>query len=231
MTPIGIALLLAVIILGGSAAYLYLKAHKKVETPLPAEPVATTTPVVTDPTAGWVTYTATSTYGFSIKYPLELATTSAFAAHQHVTSGWRQEAGNEVKGKTTGDRIISVIVDSKKNAPEEEGYYVAVEVRIGASSNANAVKRCLEKADDEDNGVAALLGGTPFTRFDRVSAGMSQFGNVSSYRAVKEGQCFAIESIVAGGGTNPGDPSHDAALLDADQKLAEAIVETFRFVE
>lgn len=231
MTPIGIALLLAIIILGGSVAYLYFKAHKA-ETPPPVEPVATTTtPIVTDPTADWVTYTATSTYGFSLKYPPELATTSTFVAHQHVTSGWRQEAGNEAKAKTTGEQIVSIIVDSKKNAPGEEGYYVAVEVRIGASSNANAVKHCLEKAVDEDNGVAAVIGGTSFTRFDRVSAGMSQFGNVSSYRALKDGKCFAIESIVAGGGTNPEDPSHDAALLDSDQKLAEAIVQTFRFVE
>jgi hypothetical protein len=188
---------------------------------------ATTTTSVASSTS--LTTYSSNEYGFTMQYPSNLEATSTFQGFQHVATSWRQGA---VGSPETGKPVVAIIAASLRNKPEEEGYYFDSEVRVGVGSSTDAVNNCTVRDQDEDTATTSImLGGVSFTRFIRQSAGMSQYGMVQSYRAVHQKVCYAIESIVAGGGTAPNNPSQSADLKTQQQQLLDSIIQTFSFTK
>lgn len=223
-TPLGVALTIIVLILLVAGIFYLLpksSAPSDSGTPTTTNEVATTTIPLTS-------YTSDQ-YHFSIEYPQNLEATSTFAGYQHVATSWRQGAVGTPK---SGTPVVSIIVDSLMNAPEEEGYYYDAELRIGVSAVKTAVASCLKSDADEDTATSSVqVGGIAFTRFTRESAGMSQFGKVESYRTVRNNTCVAIEAIIAGGGTALNNPSQSTERAEADRQMMDSILQTFAFTD
>lgn len=104
----------------------------------------------------------------------------------------------------------------------------AGELRIGRSEDAAAVNACLE-LPAEATGPAATttvdIGGVPFTHFTVGDAAMSHYVNAESYRAVRDGSCYAIDLVVAGIRPEVYDPPKVPPFTQADaaSRLAEAL--------
>lgn len=104
----------------------------------------------------------------------------------------------------------------------------AGELRIGRSEDAAAVDACLELPAEATGPVAATtvdIGGVPFTHFTVGDAAMSHYVNAESYRAVRDGSCYAIDLVVAGIRPEVYDPPKVPPFTQADaaSRLAEAL--------
>ncbi|MDB5237447.1 MAG: hypothetical protein JWL88_549 [Parcubacteria group bacterium] len=110
-------------------------------------------------------------YGFSLIYPAKDAVADTF-------SPWRSGA------TATGTPIV-VITDPDGT------------LRIGASTSAKEVKACA-KADPAETSLADLqLGSTTFKAFVRDNMGTDNQQRITSYRAIHEKSCVAIETLQA----------------------------------
>ncbi|ROP80197.1 hypothetical protein EDF74_1266 [Stenotrophomonas rhizophila] len=104
----------------------------------------------------------------------------------------------------------------------------AGELRIGRSEDAAAVNACLELPAEATGPTAATtvdIGGVPFTHFTVGDAAMSHYVNAESYRAVRDGSCYAIDLVVAGTRPEVYDPPKVPPFTQADaaSRLAEAL--------
>lgn len=104
----------------------------------------------------------------------------------------------------------------------------AGELRIGRSEDAAAVSACLELPAEATGPAAATtvdIGGVPFTHFTVGDAAMSHYVNAESYRAVRDGSCYAIDLVVAGTRPEVYDPPKVPPFTQADaaSRLAEAL--------
>jgi hypothetical protein len=104
----------------------------------------------------------------------------------------------------------------------------AGELRIGRSEDAAAVNACLELPAEATGPAAATtvdIGGVPFTHFTVGDAAMSHYVNAESYRAVRDGSCYAIDLVVAGTRPEVYDPPKVPPFTQADaaSRLAEAL--------
>lgn len=164
MTRFGWLVLLAVLlVLGGIIGGWYLLMKYRPPQAAPQE-AATTTPE-TDLSASSI-YT-NGIYGFSFIYPEKDAIADTFAP-------WRAGA------VATGTALVQVI--------DADGT-----IRIGASQNAKETKACV-KSGSAENAIPDLrLGSTTFKGFTHDSIGTDNQQRITSYRAIHEKACVAIE--------------------------------------
>lgn len=169
---------------------------------------------------------ANGTYGFSLAYPAQAPLHETFTATYHLGTAWRARALPDGAGEPIVE-IVAYSIESENSYPR---YYHAL-VRIGASTDAAEVARCLVA----ENGEVALpdvtIGGHVFKAFSFEDAGMQQYVRGVSYRTVHEGACVALEKVAAGSSYR--DDQDRAAILDAVLEQAytdlDAIIETFQF--
>lgn len=104
----------------------------------------------------------------------------------------------------------------------------AGELRIGRSDNVASVRTCLDTPAEASGPAASApvdIGGVPFTHFTVGDAAMSHYVNAESYRAVRDGSCYAIDLVVAGTRPEVYDPPKVPPFTQADaaSRLAEAL--------
>lgn len=133
--------------------------------PTPA-PEATSTPQADLSSSSIYT---NGSYGFSLVYPASDPIVETFAP-------WRSGA------VATGTPLIMVT--------DQDGT-----VRIGASADAKELKACIKAGPAETALADMRLGSTTFQAFTRDEVGTENQARVTSYRAVHEDSCIAIESF------------------------------------
>jgi hypothetical protein len=190
---------------------------------------------VSQPTGDSLVY-SNAAYGFEISYPKDLFTETSFRKYYALSDKWRSQAPDEQLG-------IAVVAIPVFRVNNEDGIatgkpyplYFSAEVRVGVSSNAQAVADCL-KTDPgyvEQKHETVTLNGAQFERFEFADAAMMQYSQGVSYRAVHNNMCFAIEQLKAG--SNYRDETMGSGISDAalDVYYAQAgeIAKTFKFTK
>ena len=102
---------------------------------------------------------------------------------------WKADADAGAKGTP----LLALVMDGSDEV-------IAAELRIGRSSDPAAVAGC-ETApgySEPPGGEGVEVDGIPFRRFTWSDAGMSHYMEVEAYRAVRGGQCLAIDLLVTG---------------------------------
>ena len=141
---------------------------------------------------------ANGEYGFSIQYPASANVEDAFP--EGTASLWRKNA------TTPGTRIVRFMMASG-------------EVQIGASSDARALASCTESSPAEERLEPQTFGNATWNVFRFDELGTDDEKRVTSYRTIREGQCFALETyeLLAG------------AAISAPVEHVEYVARSFMF--
>ena len=180
-------------------------------------------------TIALATYT-NPTYGFEIRYPMNLATSSEFKAYYALLESWRIGASDTGKGV----KLVSII---SKRIENENSYprYFDAEVRVSASKDKADVTDCYKNDTGHDDTTVGekVINGVTWKTFTLDDAAMMQYLAGTSYRTIHNGACVVMEHIKAGSSyrddpKTPSDPT-DAELNSYFDNLS-GVVETFRFL-
>jgi len=115
---------------------------------------------------------ANGEYGFTVQYPASAGVEDTFPEGE---PSWRANVSDP------GTLIVRFTT-------------AGGEVRIGASSDANALESCEEAGPSETQGEPVEFGGTAWQVFTFDELGTEDERRVTSYRTVHDGQCFALEA-------------------------------------
>jgi hypothetical protein len=131
-------------------------------------------------------------YGIAIAYPDDFKARKGFGGSYLQNGNWKTYAGPH----SVGQPIVSLVLAGSNDVTDAE-------LRIGASRNTQAVKRCTQPPDSAvpDSETEATLDGVTFKTFKARDAAMSHYLEVKSYRAVHQDTCYALDLLVYG--TNP----------------------------
>lgn len=161
--------LIALVLLGGIGGIAWLMSRDAA--PAPASEQATTTPPV-DP-ADLSIYTS-GEYGFSFVYPSTARITDAFTASGTPPFPWRQQAVG------TGTPIVAVAAGLG-------------EARVGMATDLKARAACEKAGPAETRASPLAVGSTTWQRFSSQKIGTDDERSVTSYRALYDGRCYAVE--------------------------------------
>lgn len=203
---------LGVLVMGGIAWWFGARTPETTEEPLPH------TPEVSE---GMSIY-ASGEHGFLITYP------QGAVLEEGYEGPWRSYALPEV----ASTNILSLTTYRTESESSYPRYYYTI-VRVGFSDDAREVRECVSvrEGSGETKQGEVLLGDVPFTVFSFGDAGMMQYMKGESYRAVRDGKCYAIERIARGSiyREEPSDSDIAEETLAAEYDKTKAIVESFRF--
>jgi hypothetical protein len=133
-----------------------------------------------------------------------------------AADAWKADAGPD----SHGSPLFALVLDGSNEV-------TAAELRIGRSDAADAVAGCTDVPGHARpaGGDMVEVDGVPFRHFFFSDAAMSHYLEVEAYRAVRDGQCLAIDLLVAGTRPEvydpPRQPPFDAAAAKA--KLRDAL--------
>ena len=173
------------------------------------------------------------TYGFELKYPKDLVPEAPFKTFYHLLGEWRAFASEG----DAGVPVIAIPIFRVDQGGVATGkyypLYYSAELRVGVATSSQAVADCLklDAGYTEEPHHTVTLNGVAFEEFDFQNAGMMQYVEGKSYRAVHDGACFAIEQLRAGSSYR--DDTMTSGIpqdqLDASFAAAGDIAKTFRF--
>lgn len=157
---------------------------------------------------------------FSFSYP----NTFTLSGELGFTADWRQQT------TTLGMQLAKVTIP-RSYQPQtnfSEGTFT-----IGAASDPTAVKGCLKGAN---GGVVSpeliSINGNDFTKVTYRDAGAGNFYDTTSYRILRNDQCYAVEYTIHS--TNIGNYSPDQGITAFDQAKVQGILEkmaqSFKFL-
>jgi len=158
---------------------------------------------------------------FSFSYPKEF---SFFGGDGSYTQDWRVNT-------TTLGFLFTVVHIPKSFMPSTN--FGEAKFTVGTSVDPEAIKNCLVA----DNGSVlknskVMIGDTSFTEITLSDAGAGNFYETTSYRVVKNNQCYAVEYTIHS--TNIGNYSPDQGIKEFDKtkiiSILEKIVQSFRFL-
>ena len=177
--------------------------------------------LVTDQKTGIDTYTdASKTFSFS--YPGQFILSGGDMGYSH---DWRSLA-------TTSGLLLAVVHIPKSFLPGTN--FGEAKFTVGTSADPDAVSDCLEF---DYGGLSTtsevMIGGIKFTKMSFTDAGAGNYYDTTSYRAVQNGQCYAIEYTVHSSNIYNYSPDQDIKEFDRTKitSLLENIVQSFRFLE
>lgn len=159
--------------------------------------------------------------GFRIDYPHDMASSTHFDSKYLAADNWK----TYVRPGSTGSSVLMLTVPGSNHV-------TAAQLRIGISSNQDAVAQCTQPPSNADPASISktTINGTTFTRFHAADAAMSHYLKVHSYRTVHDGDCYAIDLLVTGTHPQVYDPPRKPPFSHADAfaQLHQAL-EGFRF--
>lgn len=181
---------------------------------------------VQTPSVGFLEYT-NEQYGFSFDVPADLSATTTFDSLHRVSNNWRYG----ISDRSTGIPVVSIVTDNITNKSGEDEFYFDAEVRVGVSADMTQVANCFITDDSVADTGVETINGVAFHVYDLQSAGMSQYVLVKSYRTVRNDKCYAIESIIAGGGSEdtPQGVANLQILIAQNKIVTENIIRTIVF--
>lgn len=135
-------------------------------------------------TAGMQTYTDGSNL-FSFTYP-----------KQFVLSGGDQGYTQNWRSGTTSTGMEFTVVTVPQSLQPKTNFDGAV-FTFGTSADPDAVKGCLTDGNGNPvKGVTSTINGVAFTKLTYGDAGAGNLYDITSYRTVHNGQCYAAEYVV-----------------------------------
>lgn len=168
---------------GAAKAAAPAQAHDA--TPHPADAAQTG---VGAPTAPPPTMFAEPGAGLRIAPVAGMQVQQDFSRDYLASSTWKLFADPSSKGTP----LVALVLDGSNKL-------TAAELRIGTSNDPTELEKCIEPpAEATGPASAANVGGQPFTHFSVGDAAMSHYVSAESYRAVREGKCYAIDLVIAG---------------------------------
>ncbi len=177
----------------------------------------TTAPVVT--TDGKKVFTDQGkTFRFS--YPKELVVSGGELGY---TQSWRNNT------QTLGLSLAKVTIPrgSYPKTNFSEAWFT-----VGTSSDAQAIKDCLIPTNGEQATGTVTINSVTYSKFILGDAGAGNLYDTTSYRTLRNSQCYAIEYTIHS--TNLGNYSPDQGIKQFDKvsvtNTLEAIVHSFTFL-
>lgn len=145
---------------------------------------------------------------------------------KNQTTDWMLNNADQTSGILLATLTIPRLFMSNTNFSEAR-------FTVGRSSNPKDIKSCLVKSVYEDPAVIDQeISGIPFKRFSSSDAAAGNFYETTSYRAIVDGDCYALEYTIHS--TNIGNYSPDQGIKEFDKskvtKELESIIESFKFL-
>ncbi|MCL4405186.1 MAG: hypothetical protein M1361_01025 [Patescibacteria group bacterium] len=173
--------------------------------------------------AEWQTDTSGGT--FSIAYPLDFQVDDNYLATP--STDWRINSNG-----TQGIKYLTLTIP---RVFEPQTNFDDATLTVGASNDGTAVAQCM--VPDPTNPTAAtsssiIVNGIEFTVFHSSDAGAGNYYQTTSYRAVHNNQCFAIEYTLHSSQIMNYPASYNLKPFDEIQatSVLDNIVGTFRFL-
>lgn len=167
----------------------------------------------TQTTNGSINTFVDSTKLFSLQYPNIFTLSSG---EQGYTASWRQ--GSQDLG------LILVTASLPKSFQPGTNFSEG-KFTVGTSAVPSAVTGCIVA---DQGGVVAdkavTIGGTVFTKITLSDAGAGNFYETTSYRTVRDGQCYAIEYTIHS--TNIGNYPPDQHITAFDKTKVTGVLES-----
>ncbi len=158
---------------------------------------------------------------FSFSYPTELL----------ISGGGVGFSDNWLNNATTSGKVLVTLLVPKTIEPNTN--FSESKFIVGASDHPEAVVSCL--TPPIGNGVAkkeTIINGVPFTMITYSDAGAGNFYETTSYRTVKNNQCYALEYTTHS--TNIGNYSPSQGIKEFNrikiQKILDEVVNSFKFL-
>lgn len=164
------------------------------------------------------TYTDPSNL-FSFTYP----NTGSLSAEMGYSQDWKY--GASTSGIQLAEVTIPGSVQPKTNLGDSR-------FTVGTSSDPAAIKSCLtENPGGSSKGTLVTINGVQFTKFTASDAGAGNLYNTTSYRTMKNGQCYAVEYTIHSSQIGNYPPSAGISAYDktAITNLFEGMVQSFKF--
>ncbi|HWH07098.1 MAG TPA: hypothetical protein VNU47_01050 [Candidatus Paceibacterota bacterium] len=167
-------------------------------------------------------------HGILLTYPNGAIVSEMFDA-PNLPQTWRMHALPDAAGAP----IVSITTYQTQNEQSYPRHYRTL-VRIGSSSDPREVAACEQPRAEQGETILSdkVIGDRTFKVFSFGDAAMMQYVSGTSYRAVRNDTCIAIEAIRAGSTYREEATEQDIpeATLEAEFRALDAIVESVRFV-
>ena len=146
--------------------------------PAPPPPVAAAPKVFTD-----------KPLGLSVRVPEDMTLRHDFQRSYLDAAAWQAFAGDNGQGHA----LAALVLNGSDKV-------TAAELRISESADADALAHCEDIPASAQPGSVSTrsLGGVNFQQFRAGDAAMSHYLQVEGYRAIRQGQCVAIDLLVFG---------------------------------
>ncbi len=157
---------------------------------------------------------------FSFSYPPTF--TAALLDQQQITN-WRENTDD--KGT-----LLAVLNIPKTFEPNTN--FSDVRFTVGKSTDTNALTNCLTTTNtDTTQKENVVINGTTFTKFSFSDAGAGNFYETTSYRTIKNNECYAVEYTIHSTNLSNYPPDQGITAFDKTkvQTIAEGIVKSFKF--
>lgn len=173
-----------------------------------------------DTSAGMKTFVdAGKTFRFS--YPSMFSVTSGEIGYTNAWSNNSQQTG----------LVLAQVVVPGSYQPKTN--FSEARFSVGTSADPAAVKNCLTATDGSVNSKTDVtIGGQKYVKFIESDAGAGNRYDTTSYRALRNDQCYAIEYTIHS--TNLGNYSPDQGITQYDQAkvqgILDAMAQSFAFL-
>jgi hypothetical protein len=116
-------------------------------------------------------------------------------------------------------------------ALEPQTNFGGATLTVGSSSNAKSVADCLAPEPAAEKSWKQKIGGVEFVAFSASDNGMSHYHDITSFRALHGGKCYAIEYTIESTSIGVYPPAYALKAFDEPRVKAilDRIVGTFRF--
>jgi hypothetical protein len=160
---------------------------------------------------------------FSFEYDPTFELEAPEMGKMHYGSGWSRYA------QGLGYLIVRISVPTsyRENTNLSEAYF-----KVGRSTDSEGIQNCAVPGEGEKLSGSVTVSGYPFAVFTSADAGAGNFYEVTSYRGIVDGDCYALEYTLHS--TNIGNYPPEEGIREFDHdKVAsdmEKIVQSFRFL-
>jgi len=159
-------------------------------------------------------------FGFTISAPIDF---EGMGAPQDAPD-WRWNSSDP------GQVLYEIVVP---RAIEPQTNFAGATITVGMSSNPKSVANCLAPAGTppDEKSWKQKIGGVEFSGFRDSDDGMSHYHEITSFRAVHNGQCWAVEYMIASTSLGIYPPEYGLKQFDMARVrgLMDRIVATFKF--
>lgn len=174
-----------------------------------------------------VTYT-NQQYSFTLQYPRDLVPVSG-------GDTWSMAASVN-GGPQQGTAVVTIpVVDISHDSTKPYPYplFFSAWVSVGVSPDTVNCYQGIEAEAGNPSPKDVTIGGVAFKVATTSDAGMSKYTTVTSYRAIHDGACYAVEQVEHGSNYRDENTLPGLTLVELEAYFAKAgeIARSFRFTD